>query len=342
MELDVQIVHRTDEIGEAGWNRLADGRAFASYTWYRFAEQVLIHDLPVYIIVSSKGNPIARGTFWLCWQEPLPVDAQPLRTTMQRAFQRWPLLICRAPIANTSGLILPEEPRLQVLALEAIASAAHEFARKHHASFIFFDYMEEASLIPAGFADVELPNPGTQLSIQWSCFDEYVQQLGKSARKDYNRHMNRARDMGIRVQVAPQPTRLEEATALMRSVEAHHQVQPNPYLSLMLSNVSLVQSHWLSAELDNQLVGCGLLLRDGDTCSLAALGLNYDVKYVYFQLVYAAIRTAIETGAKAVRGGTNAYEIKQRLGFQIETNNHVVFSAINPLLRYATRQLLAS
>jgi predicted N-acyltransferase len=187
-----------------------------------------------------------------------------------------------------------------------------------------------------------MPNPGTQLCIRWPSFDTYVQQLGKSARKDYNRHINRARDLGIQVKASTQPSRLEEATALMRNVEAYHAVQPNPYLPHLLRRASLVHSHWLTAEINDQLVGCGLLLRDGDTCCLAALGLNYDVKYVYFQLVYAAIRTAIETGAKTVRGGTNAYEIKERLGFQPELNNHIIFSATNPLLRYATRQLLAS
>jgi predicted N-acyltransferase len=342
MELDVQIYHRTDEIGEALWNCLGNGLPFTSYSWYRFAEQVLSNDLPVYVILFRNGEPIARGTFWLCWQEPLPVEHSPLRQTLQQVFQRWPLLICRAPIANTSGLILPDESRLRTSALETIACAALDFARKHRASFTFFDYMDDNSAVPLGFADVIMPNPGTQLRIRWSSFDEYVRQLGKSARKDYSRHMNRARDLGIQVQVATQPSQLEEATTLIRSVESHHHIQPNPCLPHLLKHASLVSSHWLTAEIDKQLVGCGLLLRDGDTCCLAALGLNYDVKYVYFQLFYAAIRTAIETGARVVRGGTNAYEIKERLGFQPETNNHVIFSATNPLLRYATRQLLAS
>jgi predicted N-acyltransferase len=342
MHFTVKVAHRVDEIGETEWNRLGNGQAFTSYAWYRFAEQILINDLPVYIILCQDDLPVARGTFWLSWQEPLPIAALPLRQVMQHVFQRWPLLICRAPIANASGLILPKEPAYRTAALESIAQAALEFAQKYYASFTFFDYVEGETYIPSAFTDFTMPNPGTRLCLQWACFDEYVSQLGKSARKDYNRHTNRAKELGVRVQIASQPTRVDEAMALIRNVEAHHRVQPNPYLSRLVEHISLVESLWVTAEMDNQLVGCGLLLRDGDTCSLAALGLNYEIKYVYFQLVYAAIRAAIESGAKVVRGGTNAYEIKERLGFQRETNTHVIFSATNPLLRYATHRLLAS
>ncbi len=49
------------------------------------------------------------------------------------------------------------------------------------------------------------------------------------------------------------------------------------------------------------------------------LGLDYGFpkwQYVYYQVIYGLIRTAIEAGCKELYGGGGAYELKRRLGFQ--------------------------
>jgi GNAT superfamily N-acetyltransferase len=101
----------------------------------------------------------------------------------------------------------------------------------------------------------------------------------------------------------------------------------------MLENAEAIGAAWLAAEINGQLVGCGLLLPDGGALTLALLGLDYTAQYAYFQLMYAAIRHAIQAGASVLRGGTGAYEFKQRLGFQTEPRSSIAFYITNGVLR---------
>jgi hypothetical protein len=155
-------------------------------------------------------------------------------------------------------------------------------------------------------------------------------------RKDVRRHRNRAKDAGIVVHIHDDIVgNLDQAQQLFHNVEAHHNTTSRSWKRRILEHVDMVDFIWLTAEIENELVGCGLLLGDNNTYSLALLGLNYDIQYTYFQLVYAAIRAAIERGAKALRGGTDAYELKERLGFTKEPNNYMKFYARSHLIRVA-------
>lgn len=343
---DVQVAHHVEEIGPEAWDRLAGGRPFASYRWYRFAEAVLGDGRPIYITLSRGGEPAARATFWLELQEALPIGSRAARRLADGVLRRWPLMVCRAPLSSASGLILPDPPWRQA-ALETLIRVAGEQARRHRASFVIFDYLDadEVGWVewPAAFTPVAIAEPGTSLAITWRDFESYVQHLSKGARKDYRRHCNRAADLGIAVsQHERVTTPVQEAMRLIGNVAAHHRGRVNAWAARALTCATLVDAAWLTAEVNGGLAGCGLLLGDGDVLALALLGLNYDVQYVYFQLMYAAVRCAIERGARRLRGGSGAYEIKERLGFQVESNHHVRFTSASPALRRLGRALAAS
>ena len=104
----------------------------------------------------------------------------------------------------------------------------------------------------------------------------------------------------------------------------------------------MVDHIWLTARIDDRLLGCGLLLGDGNARVLALLGLDYSVQYVYFQLLYAAVRSVIEEGMPVLYGGGGAYDLKQRLGFELEHNNHTVFAGRGWLLQSLGRLLTRS
>jgi predicted N-acyltransferase len=336
MDFDLQIAHSVQEIGQEAWERLGNAQPFTSYRWYRFGEMVLKAELPIYIILSRKGEPLARATFWLKRQEHLPIPSRPVRRLMEEALRRWPFLMCQTPLSSTSGLLLPDPP-LQDAALQTITRIAYDQIRQHNGSFIFCPYLRQPQILRAGwptnFAPVIMPNPGTSLAITWPDFDSYLKHLSKSARKDYRRHCNRAADHGIVVTAHESAVAIDEALVLIRNVENHHGTQAFPWARAMLENSSMVEATWLTAKIEDRLVGCGLVLGDRDTRFLALLGLDYDVRYAYFQLVYAAIRCTIEGGFRLLRGGGGAYEIKQRLGFQLEDNNHVFFAGRGPVFR---------
>ena len=156
-------------------------------------------------------------------------------------------------------------------------------------------------------------------------------------RKDYRRHHNRAAELGIEVKYHPiedamDKAILDNAMTLIRNVENHHGSSHNPWARAMLEHAHMVDSHWVTARTNDTLVGCGLLLGDEHAYEMRLLGLDYGVRYAYFQVLYAALKCAIEQGIQTLDGGSGAYEMKQRLGFQIEDNNHVIFSGRGPVL----------
>ncbi len=342
---DVQVAHRVDEIGPATWDHLGAGRPFASYRWYCFGERVLADMLPVYIILSQAGEPVARGTFWLHRREPLPVSSKPVRRLIEALMRRWPLLVCRSPVISVPGVILPETP-LRDAALKTIIQVAQEQAHLHQASFVIFDYLEQAETRwagwPEGFNTVQLSKPGTRLPIAWPDFESYLDCLPKSARKDYRRKCNRAANLGLVVTAHEKITHSDEAMVLIRNVEQRHHTSPNPWVKAILEHASLVDATWLTAQIDQRLVGCGLLFSEAGTGVATLLGLDYELQYVYFQILYSAIRAAIEKGLRVLRGGSGSYEVKQQLGFQLEDNGYVAFAGNNRMVHRLGRWLSGS
>ncbi|MBN1890881.1 MAG: GNAT family N-acetyltransferase [Thermoflexales bacterium] len=346
-ELDVQVAHSVEQIGQESWDRLAAGRPFTGYHWYRFGETVLAGSLPIYMVLSQQGEPLARATFWLTRQEFLPISSAPLRRLMQAFIRRWPLLICRTPLVCASGLIVPKGV-LGRSALATIAQVAREQAQQHKASFVIFDYLEQQDLSepswPASFVPVEMPNPDTCLWIDWPDFDSYLGQLGHKMRTNYRRDCRIANSLGIEIEsrLLKQPmdeASLDEAMRLFRNVEKHHNSPPYPWARGMLRHACQVDALWLTAKLEKRLVAWCLALRDGDYWYGALAGLDYQVRYAYFQLVYATIEHAIQQGARIIRGGSWAYNLKQKLGFQLVYNTHLMFTSSNPWLRRIGRWL---
>ncbi|MBI5959403.1 MAG: GNAT family N-acetyltransferase [Chloroflexi bacterium] len=335
---DLRIAHTVTEIDQFAWDHLAVGQPFASYRWYQFGEKVLAGITPVYILLSLDGQPVARSTFWLTRQEPWPAPA-PLNILLSAILRRWPLLICRAPVADYSGFVLPTSP-LRDRALMVMVQAVRAIAQQHHVSYLLFDWVDtehQPPVWPDGFEVSSIADAGTALQLHWPDFESYLGSLSKSMRKDYHRHLNRARDAGIEIKTAPVPTRLDDALPLIRRVEQEHGAAPKIHAQAILENAALVPAVWLTAEIGERLVGCGLLLFDGDACCLTLLGLDYDVRYAYFQLFYAAIRAAIESGARTLYGGSGAYDLKERLGFEMLTNNHIALVSDRRLFRQFAR-----
>jgi hypothetical protein len=64
-----------------------------------------------------------------------------------------------------------------------------------------------------------------------------------------------------------------------------------------------------------------------------------DVPYVYFMLVYESLQMAFERRVRLLRWGSGAYDVKQRLGFSLEDNGSLVFTAVNPYLQKALQWL---
>ena len=157
---------------------------------------------PLYIILSLDNQPVARATFWLVRTEPLPASPF-LRNLLAPAFRRWPLLICRSPLSNSSGLILPEAPWREK-ALGLIAGTAFKELRRLGGSFMLFDYLEPGQAKWAGWParsrPLEIAGPGTRLVLPPGGFNDYLRSNQKfRIHQHFRRTSREAADMGIQV-----------------------------------------------------------------------------------------------------------------------------------------------
>jgi predicted N-acyltransferase len=304
---------------------------------------MLDDNTPIYIILSLQGEPVALGTFWLRWREQLPITIKAARWLLEAILRRRPLLTCRSPLVETAGLVLPDEPELRDNALSTIARIAREQAQRHRVSFLMFDYLEKHEAASTGWPNTFLPfemaDPGTRLHVAWDDFDSYVAHLRKSQRRHYRQETRRAREMNLEITRHRKVTRVDEAVALARNVERKHKSAPYPWTKQMFEHAHMVDAVWLAAKVGDRLVGSELLLHDRGTWCAKGLGLDYRLSDVYFVLGYANIRCAIEEGAAALRWGSGAYNAKERLGFQLESNNHAVFADTSRLLLWIGRRI---
>lgn len=348
-QFSILTLHSVDEIDPADWEQFSPGQPFQSHRWYRFGEKVMADCPPVYFLLRLEGRPIARAAFWLIKNEPLPLPAGLPRQFFQRLLQRWPLLVCRSPLSNASGLVLPEEPALRQAALTEIAQLACQELTRKNGSFLLFDYLTAAEMDQAGwpsdFTGLSIADPGTILLNRWDNFEAYLANGGKKDRQHYKRAMRAAQSSGSRLLQNASIIDLDEALALIRQVENRHGSPPNPWAKGLLVHRGLVDGCFLEARIGERLVGCGLLLEDGETQLTTALGLAPEVPNVYFQLIYASLQQALEHHLTNLRWGSGAYEVKKQLGFELELNNYVMIfgrsrwlNLLLSLVKYASLQ----
>jgi predicted N-acyltransferase len=328
-----------EEIDQATWDALSADRPFSSFRWHAYAEAAMADCTPLYLLLFDKSHTIGRAAFYLVPSEPVPVQPALVRAAFQGILRRRPLLICRTPLAGLSGLVLPA-PSLRAPALQAIVHAAQDWARQKSASFTLFDFVEREDTRwpdwPARFRPVEMSEPGTQMELAWPDFETYLDSLGKDGRYHYRRAMRKADELGITIKRHSSPAYLDDALDLIHLVERDHASTPNPWTRAMVENLPLVDGTWLTARIGERLVGCGLVLRDNGAQMATALGLAGDVPYVYFALLYENLKLAFEHNVHLVRLGSGAYDVKRRLGFQVEDNPNAMVLAQSRFIQALT------
>ncbi len=333
-DFEIRRYDCAEQIPPEAWEAVGGNQPFQSQRWYTFGERVLNDCLPFYILIWKAGRPIGRAAFWLIRNEPLPLPA-PLRAALRPILRRRPLLICRSPLANLSGMSLPEGEEREAV-LDRLLGEAAVIAREYACSFLLLDFVEADEIRrgwPKGFRPVRVADPGAWMPFEWDSLDAYLAAGNKDDRQHYKRTLRKAAKLGIRVERRPRPTEPEAALALIRGVAARHGDVLPPWTASLLEHLEEADGDFLEARIGERLVGCGALLYDGGAQLATALGLDENVPYVYFSLVYASLEEACRRRARLLRWGSGAYEVKRRLGFRLETNNHTVVAGSSAAAR---------
>lgn len=288
---------------------------------------------PLYFLMYEENCLIARACLWRVPNEPLPPSLPaPLRKILSTILHRWPPFICRSPMANTSGLILPSDQRREAI-LALLTNAALSEAKRRGASVLLFDFLKEleAHNWPSGFVTSQLPSSGTIMENRWQSLEDYLAHGNKKDRQHYKRSLREAEKRGIRLTWHTNVSNMQAAVALIRGVERRYASPPNPWIESLLENMPTLGGVWLEAHIEARLVGCGLILEDNGAQMTTALGLAENEDFVYFRLVYASLEAAFEKKVRLLRWGSGAYEVKQRLGFELEHDNYLTLCGTNRL-----------
>ena len=328
----IRIATSAADIGQPAWDSLSAGRPFASYRWIRFCETAMADSPASHITLEADRHPLARASFWRVANEPLPLPAL-VRPLLAAYFKRRPLLICRAPFASWTGLILPDEPSLRREAFGAIHQSALQLLANQHASFLLFDFLQ-ADDLPADqpLATMTLPDPGTILPVRWKTFEEYLAATTSRNRKHYKHTQREARAFGLTYSTRASVTDVSAALSLIRKVEKKFKSAPNPWMRALLENIETIDGIYQEVRQAGKLVGCCLLLEDNGVMFPIALGLE-DVPFAYFLLAYGFVQEAIARGVHTLRLGSGAYEVKHRLGGALEDNNHIAIDSQSAMLK---------
>ncbi len=339
--LTIKIAHSIDEVNEREWNELSAGRPFQSHRWYHFGEQVMTDCKPFHFLAYEGGTLVGRAACWKIHNEPIPKMPALARKALHAAIKRWPLLICRSPIAFTSGTAIANgaDP---VTVTSTLANSALETARENQVSFVVFDYLreEDARHFQNGFSATSNSSPGNIMENRWTSMEEYLQSGNKKDRQHYKRTLREAGKLNIKIERHTRVENVDEALNLIRRVEIDHGALPNPWARRTLENMEMVNGLYLTARIGDRLVGCGLLLEDNSAQTTSLLGLADDVPFAYFMLAYESLSIAIEHKVRFLRWGSGAYEVKKRFGFSLEDNSFTTFGASNPLLHKLIQRLM--
>ena len=297
--------------------------------------------LPVYLLAYADGALVGRASLWLVRNEPVPKMLGVLRGATAGMIKRRPLLICRSPVSYTAGFVIAEHAEPTEI-LTAFAENALAIAREHRASFVIFDYLGKtyADGWPEQFSVTAAQEPGTHMENRWASLDEYLASVRKKDRQHYKRVRREAEKLGIRIECHKSAEKLDDLLLLIHQVETSHGALPNPWARSMLEHMQMIDAELLTATINDELVGCGLLLEDNHTQMTSTLGLAKNVPYVYFMLVYESLKSAFEHQVHGLRWGSGAYDVKRRLGFSLEDNSSLAFAAVNPHLQKALHTLV--
>ena len=200
---------------------------------------------------------------------------------------------------------------------------------------LVFDFLdkEDSQDWPNGFLALQVPDPGTLMQNRWDGIEAYLADGDKKDRQHYKRTLREAQKLNIRVERTKAVPNMEAALELIRKVDRRYNNPPNPWVRGLLENMEMVNGTWLEVRQNEALIGGGAILEDNETQLTTALGLADAVPYAYLLLTYASLEEAFNSKVRLLRWGSGAYETKRQLGFELETNNFIVISSSNAILR---------
>lgn len=353
--MQIDLFEGISTVDPALWGQVTRGHPFAGWHWCHFGE--VAHGHPGFYLVATEDNQPAGGAiFWTIDDEMIPTRHELVRRLVAR-YLRWrPLLACRTALDTThSGIFMPSDPTCRAELMTEIRRAAVNLLQRQRCSFFIADYLSPAEIdYPWGdffvLKDFHFQNAGTYLTVKWESFEAYKADLkaqGKKAYRNIKDNTRRAVEAGITVSLQREAPPLDEILRL-QAIHAQHYHQPfNPARTTRTVNATTNlpgnNCRWALAHCKGELVAYKLLLFDDVNCIAYATlyASDHETEFAYFLMSYEDIRYAMDDWrAKTIFYGSEGYEFKRRMGFELDTRDQLVFNSAGRIERSVAGGLL--
>ena len=314
-DVSVEIIRSIDQVPASEWDALCGGRSFINHRWLRLAESIVIDSDPRYILVRKGGQLQAAAVCSLARR----FRHRALEQRLGWVLRLFPLMRCGVPIASQPGLIVRTTDVLPRLLVEV-----RGLARRERAAVVTcgqFSSNDETWL--------DLRNAGFQkhgqlvdfsVATGWSSIDEYLRSLPGGDRRKVSKLQRRAEREEIRIEHLESPLeRAQQLRALVGGVLEHHGTS-DIYARDLIERAAAVcgsDLHVLAAWRSSEMIGCAVVVRDGDALIAKWLGFDYARSWgtsTYRLLIFATLKLAIQLGVQRLALGPTAGDTKRDFG----------------------------
>ena len=324
----VQLDSEIEQVDQVAWDGLCGKRSFATVHWLQLLERTMADYQPNYIQLW-QGDELVAGA--ICQpQRHFHLSAYLKNRVLQKIAAKilavLPPYACVLPLFLRDGFLVHPEVEA-VVWLPLLLREIEKVARKRWAPFVYLGNLNRSQSSVTGQGAYR-PVPILQdsyIDVAWDSYDAYLSHLKSKRRKIISVYSERAKAAGVIVQEidfsSPLVPKME---ALVRSVADKHNnaflYQPN-FLYQAGRHLNPNEYCVLVACIQDDLVGCVTLLRNGDELTAKWSGLDYgrtQGSYAYHYLVINVVKKAIELGVKRLDIGPTSYVIKRQMDAHFE------------------------
>jgi predicted N-acyltransferase len=334
----IQILKTIDKIGKIAVDSIADD-GFFTYGYFKTLETAKPYDvLPFYLSVFNEyGINAVAPCLVESFNNKITTNAvirKALKISDKIGLFPNSMLNSYSPNSFHSKILIRDISD-EKSNLDAVLTGIDLLCKKERISFSSFQYVSEfdGPLIDRleKFGYLKMQSIKTlYLDVQWTCFEDYLESLGKKTRKNVRREIKKCKENGITILEENDFGKLSEKLSRLQSnlFSKYNNGAKSPYSASFferLSEYAKDKTKVFTAWKDGKLVGFSLCLLHCNVMDVYFCGFDYEswenTDFAYFNLaVYEPIKLAINSGLKRIHFRIGAENVKLKRGCKEETN----------------------
>lgn len=321
----MEIKRSINDIPAHLWDEASQEFPFTQSRLLRFLEYIMREYEPRYILIWKNEKLIAGA---VCHLQRHINNSGSLKRgwasqIVSLSCRRFPPLICSTSIYCFPGLfIAPSIDRN--IGYSIIKRAIRITAQKELSLFWGINgldlYLADRVPFASDMIQMSLPDE-CLLNIEWDTVSDYEASLPRKKRAEIRRLRNRSVESGVTLRIGELKIEHEQRVeTLVRNVAEKHGNRYKYKPRLVQNALKILQPgdySFLQAYLNNEMIGCLLLLRNNGIMLLKWIGLDYEKSeptFAYHYMMTQTVHHAIELKMRHVMLGLTSYTLKKKMG----------------------------